>query len=25
MREHGTFTFAEDAVSSRDIMAVFKT
>ncbi len=25
MREHGTFTFAEDAVSSRDIMAMFKT
>jgi 2-methylisocitrate lyase-like PEP mutase family enzyme len=25
MQEHGTFTFAEDAVSSRDIMAVFKT
>jgi 2-methylisocitrate lyase-like PEP mutase family enzyme len=25
MREHGTFTFAEDAVSFRDIMAMFKT
>ena len=25
MREHGTFTFAEEAVSSRDIMAMFKT
>jgi 2-methylisocitrate lyase-like PEP mutase family enzyme len=25
MQEHGTFTFAEDAVSSRDIMAMFKT
>jgi 2-methylisocitrate lyase-like PEP mutase family enzyme len=25
MREHGTFTFAEDAVSFRDINAMFKT
>jgi 2-methylisocitrate lyase-like PEP mutase family enzyme len=25
MQEHGTFTFAEDAVSSRDIMAMFET
>jgi 2-methylisocitrate lyase-like PEP mutase family enzyme len=25
MREHGTFTFAEEAVSYRDISAMFKT
>ena len=25
MREHGTFGFAQDAVSSRDINAIFRT
>jgi 2-methylisocitrate lyase-like PEP mutase family enzyme len=25
MQEHGTFTFAEDAASSRDIVAMFET